>query len=35
MEHSAEEGFHTFHVPNEAIEKEVMKVARALKNIVK
>ena len=32
-EHSAEDGFHTFHVPNEAIEKGVMKIARAIRKI--
>jgi len=31
MEHSAEDGFHTFRVPNQAVEKEVMKIARAIK----
>lgn len=33
-EHSVEEGFHTFHVPNEAVEKEVMRIARAIKKII-
>ena len=32
-EHSAEDGFHTFRVPNNEIEKEVMKVARAIQKV--
>lgn len=32
-EHSVDDGLHTFHVPNEVVEKEVMKVARAIGKI--
>jgi len=34
VEHSAEDGLHTFHVPNEVVEREVMKVARAVKKVM-
>ena len=32
--HSDDDGFHTLHIPNEAVHKHAIKIARALKKMV-
>ncbi len=32
--YSTHDGFHTIHIPNEIVEKQAMKIARAMKKIV-
>ncbi len=32
--YSSEDGFHTIHIPNEVVEKEAIKIARAIRKIV-
>lgn len=33
-EYSTKDGFHTIHIPNEVVEKQAIKIARAIKKIV-